>query len=432
MYKLGQYSENTRTSIIVVGLTSGSHVINHIYLVLFPPVLTVLAADFNVGLGQIGFAMGIGGFVNGIFQIPYGYLADNYDRSLSLALCLGLGTVGVWILALAPSFLWLVIGQIVLGAGIAGHHPAHFSLISDATPEEHRAKAYSIHGVAGNIGFSALPIIIIGITALPGANWRHAFGTLAFIGMIYSIIILYIFKYRVDDKITTPNKASVNDNNSSNNNLSILKKTSDEVRSILNSPGILMLAIVAFLASTMLWGVASYVPALLENSYDVPSNIAGLILSVMFFSGGIMMLLGGRLADKLQPGFVLAAAYIVAGVAVFSLSMMVLPWELAILAAILAGSLGSLGGPARDKLTDLLSARSDLGQNFAIVTIGVMSGNAVAPPLFGTLIEYVGYSSTFVGIGLVAMLTVLMTIILVFRYRDGFDTNVTTALSFRL
>ena len=145
-----------------------------------------------------------------------------------------------------------------------------------------------------------------------------------------------------------------------------------------------------------------------------------------------MMLLGGRLADKLQPGFVLAAAYIVAGVAVFSLSMMVLPWELAILAAILAGSLGSLGGPARDKLTDLLSARSDLGQNFAIVTIGVMSGNAVAPPLFGTLIEYVGYSSTFVGIGLVAMLTVLMTIILVFRYRDGFDTNVTTALSFRL
>jgi hypothetical protein len=53
-----------RETAFVVGLVTGSHVINHLYLVLFPPILTTLAADFGVGLSALDFAMGLQAFVN--------------------------------------------------------------------------------------------------------------------------------------------------------------------------------------------------------------------------------------------------------------------------------------------------------------------------------------------------------------------------------
>jgi hypothetical protein len=62
-----------RETALVVGLVSGSHVVNHLYLVLFPPILATLAADFGVGLAALGVAMGVQAFVNTALQLPYGY-----------------------------------------------------------------------------------------------------------------------------------------------------------------------------------------------------------------------------------------------------------------------------------------------------------------------------------------------------------------------
>lgn len=43
-----------------------------------------------------------------------------------------------------------------------------------------------------------------------------------------------------------------------------------------------------------------------------------------------------------------------------------------------AGAIRSISPPARAKLTDRLSARGDVGKNFAVITVGIMLGNAVA------------------------------------------------------
>ena len=111
-----------RETALVVGLVSGSHVVNHLYLVLFPPILATLAADFDVGIGALGVAMGVQALINTALQLPYGYLSDAYDRVLTLALCLGLGALGAGILAVAPSYEVLLVGQAVLGAGVGVPH----------------------------------------------------------------------------------------------------------------------------------------------------------------------------------------------------------------------------------------------------------------------------------------------------------------------
>ncbi len=412
-----------RETALVVGLISGSHVINHMYLVLFPPIMAILAAEFEVSLAALGVAMGVQAFVNTAFQLPYGYLADNYDRTLTLGLCLGLGALGTAILALAPTFEWLLVGQAILGIGIAGHHPSHYSLLADATPEAHRGRAFSVHGFAGNLGFAAPPVVIVGVMALPGLGWRHAFGLIAVVGALYGLVACVVLARRVSNDVTRPNVSERTPATADGTSESLVAGWRTRFvsggREILETPAILALGVLAMVASTAHWGVTSYVVVLLEEGYGVASGTASLTLTAMFVTGAAFILVGGDLADRFTPGPILTGAYLLVTVFVLALASFALGPLAAVVAAVLAGSVGSLGTPAKDKLADVLSARADLGRNFAIVTIGIMVGNTIAPPLFGAIIETAGFEVAFASVGAVALLSALLTAVIVVRYRDG-------------
>lgn len=382
---------------VVIGLISGSHVFNHLYLVLFPPIIGVLATEFEVGLAAIGFAMGLQAFTSMLLQLPFGYLADSYDRTLSLALCLGLGALGVAILAVAPSFAWLVVGQVVLGAGVAGHHPVHFPLMADASPERTRGRAYSLHGLAGNVGFAIAPVLILGIASVPAWTWRHAYGLVAVLGAGYTLVTVYWFSRHVDASIRRPNREA-------DGTESPIAGMLAEVRGLTAVPAVLLLGGVVLAAQTALWGLTSFVVVFLQEVYGVTSGVAGLTLTGIFVVGAGLILAGGVLSDRYSAGRILGSSYVLVGGAIGLLASRVVPVPVAIAAAIAAGSLFSLGIPARDKLTDVLSRRRSIGRNFAVVTIGIMLGNTIAPPLFGSLIQRVGYRLTFEVIAVVALI----------------------------
>ena len=410
-----------RETALVVGLVSGSHVVNHLYLVLFPPILATLAADFDVGIGALGVAMGVQALVNTALQLPYGYLSDAYDRVLTLALCLGLGALGAGILAVAPSYEVLLVGQAVLGAGVAGHHPAHFPLLSDATTASRRGTAYSAHGFAGNLGFAAPPVVILGVTALPGTSWRHAFGLIAVIGAVYGVVACTVLARYVSNDVTRPN-ANAGDGTQRGGDTAA-DRIRAELRSLADSGPILGLGGVALLASVAFWGVSSYLVVFLTEGYGLAADLASLSLTAMFVVGAGLILVGGVLADRFRPGAILAVAYGLVALAVFGLAAAVAPPIVALGVGILAGSLGSLGLPARDKLADRLSARRDIGRNFAVVTIGIMIGNTIAPPVFGALIETAGYRPTFGIVGVVALCASAATVAIVTRYGDASDSE---------
>jgi len=404
-----------RETTLVVGLVSGSHVVNHLYLVLFPPILATLAAEFNVGLAALGAAMGVQALVNTGLQLPYGYLADSHDRVVTLALCLGLGALGAAILAFAPTFEVLLFGQAILGAGVAGHHPSHFPLLSDSTSPTRRGAAYSAHGFAGNIGFAAPPVVILGVTALPGATWRHAFGLIALVGACYGVVACYILARHVSNDITRPNQS---DATARGSDASWRTRIRTELRALGRSRPILGLGVVTMLSSTAFWGVSSYLVVFLTDGYGVAPDTASLALTAVFIAGAAFILLGGALADRLRPGAILTGTFALVALAVFGLAVMVAPPRVAVGIGILAGSLTSLGLPARDTLADRLSARDDIGRNFAVVTIGIMLGNTTAPPLFGALIERVGYQGTFTAVGVFALLASAATAGIIVYYGD--------------
>ncbi|MEF8868609.1 MAG: MFS transporter, partial [Haloarculaceae archaeon] len=294
---------------LVVGLVGGAEFVNHTYLVLFPPILGLLAAEFEVTLGMLGLAMGVQGVTNAAFQLPFGYLSDDYDRRLVLGLSMGISTASVFLIALAPTFELLLVGQALLGVGVAGHHPVHFPLLAEATPEHLRARAFSVRGFLGSLGFAAPPVVVTAVVGLPGLTWRHAVGLIGLFGAGYTLLTLLAFRRYVDPGTTTPEPGGAGRDRPFGDRLRA------EARTVVASPAIVALALLALVASVASWSVTSYAVVLLQDGYGLGLEVANLSLTAMFVAGAVAVLGGGYLSDRFSPGPVIVSSY--ASVALF-------------------------------------------------------------------------------------------------------------------
>lgn len=404
-----------RETKLVIGLVSGGEFVNHTYLVLFPPILGILGADFGVSLTLLGIAMGAQGLSNTVCQLPFGYLSDHYDRKFVFGLSLGLGTLGTFIVAAAPSYPVLVLGQVVLGIGVAGHHPTHFPLLAEAAPPGLRGRAFSARGFAGNLGFAAPPVVITAVIGLGGLTWRHAVALIGLAGATYAVVALLALHRYVDPAVTRGANRPGRDRGPRS---SLTARFSAELHSIAASPAILALAVLSFLSAGAGWGVTTFTVVLLTDGYGVGIDLANLTLTAMFLAGAVMVLVGGDLADRLAPGPIIVGSFASAGGLLLVFGSLAIPAVAALGTAAAIGGLRNLSGPARSKLADGYSARDSLGQSFAVITVGTMVGGALAPPVFGAVIEGAGLRVAFVAIAAVALVSAAFTVGILVRYGD--------------
>ncbi|MFB6161271.1 MAG: MFS transporter [Haloferacaceae archaeon] len=395
----------------VVGAIGGAHFANHMYLVLLPPILSVLADEFGVSIAALGFALGAQGVTNTGLQLPYGYLADNYDRTLALALSSALGGVGAVLVALAPTYAWLVVGLAVLGAGIGGHHPSHYPIIADATPEEQRGRAYSIYSLGGNLGFATPPALLT-LVMNRGFSWRHGVGLIGVAGLLYAGFLTLYFSRRVGPSITEPNETESTD-------AGVTERLRAGLRSIAASPGVLGISLLTFVTSTAKWGFTAYVVILLTRAYGVGLDTANLALTGAFVVGAGAVLIGGYLTDRAGAGAVMLGSFAALALVTGTLATRAATPLLAVGLVLVAGAIRSISPPARARLTDRLSARGDVGKNFAVITVGIMLGNAVAPPLYGWVIDHSSAETAFYAVAGTAVLAVGITAAVLVTYLDA-------------
>ncbi|MFB6251515.1 MAG: MFS transporter [Halobellus sp.] len=385
----------------VVTLVTGSHFVNHSYIVMLAPLVGVLAARFDVSIAAIGAAIGVQNAVILLLQLPLGYLSDAYSRTLVLGISLVLGTTGAILTATATSYAWLLAAQFVVGVGVAGHHPAHYPLLASASTDATRGRAYSIHAFGGAVGLAA-PFAVVAATTALGLSWRAAIWTITALGSVYGAYCLLSFR-AVDDDVTRPGLAERPDERPT------LRSVPGRSRSLFGdltaSGGILGLSVLAFLTSIVAWTIRTYTPSLLAGGYGLADGTASAVTSAMLAVGAGLILAGGGLTDRVGAGPIIIAGYVALVVLTALLATLSLPLAGLTLVLLLSGSI-SFSRPARSTLADRLSARADLGKNFALVTIGISLGGVVAPPVFGYLIDTVGLGVSFglvAAIGLVSL-----------------------------
>jgi predicted MFS family arabinose efflux permease len=374
----------------VVALVTGSHFVNHTYIVMLAPLVTVLAGRFDVSIAAIGLAIGVQNTVVLLLQLPFGYVSDAYSRTLVLRVSLVVGTLGAALMALAPSYEWLLAAQVVLGIGIAGHHPAHYPLLASVSSDGTRGRAYSAHAFGGEIGLAS-PYAIVAATAALGYSWRTAIGLIAAIGALFAAYCLVSIR-GVNEEVTRP---GLSEQPAERPTLrSVPGRVYGLFHTLAASRGILNLTVLGFLTSAAAWGIRTYTPSLLAAGYSLPEGTANALTSAMTVVGAGMILLGGSLTDRVGTAPVVVGGYALLTLVAASLATLALPTLALGVVLVFSGSI-SLSRPARSALADQLSARADLGKNFAIVTIGISLGGAVAPPVFGFLIDAVGLTASF-------------------------------------
>lgn len=422
----GRAADSDREAALVVALVGGSHFVHHMYLVVLPPIFGLLAAEFPVGLAALGLAVGVQGAVNTACQLPFGYLADAYSREAVLAVSLVVGAAGAVLTATAGSYEWLLAAQVVLGVGTGAHHPAHYPLLSAATAPERRGRAYSVHGFAGALGFAGPPAVTSAVVAV-GWGWRAVVWVIALVGAAYAVGCLWLVRRRVSPAVRRPPARSrhgagdAGDPDDTGPGAALRNHLLGGVRSVLAlvaSPPLLGLVAIAFLASAASWVVRSYAVVLLTDGYGFADGPANLVVTAMFAVSAALILVGGPLTDREGPGPVLLAGFGALAVLAGALAWGGLPVALAVGATVLLAGTVTFSRPARSTLVDALAGRGDVGMSFALVTVGISLGGAVAPPAFGWLIDARGVAVAFGAVAVVAVAAAAVTVV-VLRAGDG-------------
>ncbi|GGN96682.1 MFS transporter [Haloarcula pellucida] len=384
---------------LVVGLVGGSHLVNHAYFMLLPPIFGPLKADLGLTDAQLGIALGTVGVVVTALQLPFGSLSDSRSRTSVLAISLTFGALGAMLTATAQSYRWLLVASVVTGIGIAGHHPAHYPLIGAATTPDTRGRAYSVHGFTGALGFAAPPAVVATASTL-GVDWRVAIGAIAVVGGVYGAACLLAFDRRVDETITHPTSTE------QSRDASLATRVRSELRTVLASPPIVALTVLWFVTSMAGWGIKQYTATLLSSGYPIPDATANFAVSAMLVTGAVLIFAGGWLTDRYSPGPVLVGGYAALVVVAGLLALGTLP-VLGALALVLVLSATVDGSrPARASLADALSSADSAGKNFGLLTVGISGGAAVAPPVLAVVVERAGVAAAFwvvAGIGVIAI-----------------------------
>ena len=397
----------SRNAPFVVALVSGSHVVNHAYLLLFAPAFPLLGAEFDISVTALGLAVGLVSAVVTAGQLPLGYVSDTYSHAAVLVGSLAIGTAGAALAAVAPSYRGLLAAATVMGLGVAGHHPAHYPLISATVPDAYRSRAYSLHGFAGALGL-AVPFAAVPVAVALGYGWRAAFGAIAVLGACYTVVAA-LAVWQLPRDVARAGAVARDGTGAAADGRSLVDRGRAYLRTA-TAPLIVLLTALWFVNSAAAWGVRTYAATVLDAGYGLEAGTASLVASVMFVVGAVVLLGGGYLGDRVGPIPLLLAGYgsllVLAGL----LSTALLPAVAAVGIVLLLAATVDLSRPARATLTDVASERGDVGKNFALMTVGISAGGAVAPPVYGYVIDAASVEAAFLCIAATAALALGLSV----------------------
>lgn len=138
----------------------------------FGPLLPQVQRDFNLSAGTVALALAIYNGIRLVFNVPMSrFIARSRLPSL-LAAGGAIMAAGSLTLALAPSFVFIVLGRAIMGLGSALFFLTIQFWLARLATAENKARLFSLHQLAGITG-SAIGPAVAGLVA-GWLSWRYA------------------------------------------------------------------------------------------------------------------------------------------------------------------------------------------------------------------------------------------------------------------
>lgn len=382
----------------VVGVVSLAHGTSHFFHLLVAPLFPWLKTAFDVSYAELGLLMTVFFLVSGIGQAVAGFIVDRVGAFPVLLASLALFVLASGVVAIAPSYPILVLGCALAGLGNAPFHPVDYSLLNARVAPARLGKAYAVHGLAGNLGWGLAPVYLVTITQL--THWRIA--ALA-AGLLAAVVLVVVWLARdlINDAPRRVQRASAGQ--APGGSAKTDAATGTAAASGLGSGSAPKPeSSFAFLRLQAVWlsfgfffilaiaggTIQSFGPESARLLHGVEPQWAALCLTMYMVASAGGMLMGGYLVvDPLRAERVVATGFGGAALVALAIGLASWPgWAVPLLFALLGLGAGS-AGPARDLLVRRATPPGATGRVYGTVYSGLDAGMALAPAVFGILMD---------------------------------------------
>lgn len=388
-----------RQEVRVLCLISSGHFMSHLFSLSMPPLFIYLKVDFGVSFAALGLLLSVRSIASGTCQVPMGFLVDRVGARPMLTAGLLIIAASVALMATADSY-WILAGLFVLaGLGNSVFHPSDYSILSSSINSSWMGRAFSIHTFAGHLGMALAPIVIVALAEFWG--WRVALLVVAAAGAVVVAGLATQWNLLHDDAL--PKKASKTSSDADAQPL-----TFKENVAVLSSKPMLILFAFYLMTSLSGSGIRAFLVVALVALHDTPLVAASGALTGYLFASAFGVLLGGVIADKTsRHDIVAAAAFLFTALVILLLGVVALNTLILVFLMTLAGLSQGIIRPSRDMMVRAITPKGSTGKAFGFVSSSAAIGGAVAPVMYGWLLdigrpEWVFYALAFFIAGSVA------------------------------
>jgi MFS family permease len=354
---------------------------------LLSPVLPALRSTFGISDAQVGLVV-TAYTLPGVFLTPFvGLVADRVGRKRTLVPLLVVFGVAGAAIAATTSFRQVLVLRFAQGVGASALITLAITLVGDYYEGERQQALIGLNSSALGVGAALYPLVGGFLAAV---RWNVPF---LFFGVAL-LVALAATALLDEPDVGRPSALGVYFAN---------------LRRALLVPAALGVYLASFLTFFLFYGgVLTSVPLLLTDEFGVVEPSLGLILSVVSVTNALVASQYGRLADRLRAPTLVAAGFLLFGVAFLGVALVASAVGVAVLLVAFGLGFGLVMPALNDTVVSMVSGRlraSMLGLQTSTLRIGQTAG----PVVFTGLAEaafpspVAGYRVVLPAFGLVAI-----------------------------
>lgn len=353
------------------------------------PAFPKLAEALDVSPEKIGLLVTVFTFPTMVLGPGLGILADRLGRKTILVPSLILFGIAGTACAFARDFNLLLLLRFLQGIGAASLLSLSITVIGDLFTGDRRTTAMGYNASVSSIGTASYPIIGGALAVL---GWNYPF-VLSLAAVPIALLVLFSLK--------NPEPKGQQD----------FKVYLQNAWKSLENRQIVGLFIASAANFVLLYGAyVTYLPLLLEESFQASSFVIGLVLSSVSVAIAVTSSQLGRLARTFSETTLIRASFVLYAVALLIVPFVPNLWLLFVPTTIFGVGLG-IGFPSIQTLLAALAPREYLGAVMSVNGTFFGLGQTLGPLLMGAAFGLGGINSVFfAGVGFA------IATLVVFRY----------------
>ncbi len=365
-------SQSARRDASIMGMVGMAHAFSHFFQLAMPAVFLALRQDLDLSFTALGMAATVFYLTSGVCQTIAGFAVDRFGARRMLYLGLGLMSGGVGMMGLAPNFAVLLACTVVAGLGNSMFHPADYGILNASISPQRLGPAFSVHGITGNIGWALAPPVMTAFSLWFG-GWRGALLGAGALGLA----ALWAVHARRDLFAPLPEDSGT-----------AAAPVSGNPAVLLSMPILMCFLFFLFLAAGLI-GIQTFGIPTLNQIYHLSPQLAAIALTTFLLASCAGVLAGGLVATRTSRHEHVAAAGMAAAAGFLALiAAAPLPHWGVLFALAAAGFCSGLTNPSRDLIVRAAAPKGSTGKVYGFVYSGLDAGSAVAPLMFGALLDH--------------------------------------------